>query len=120
MLDYDELIKSLDKQIKANDNKRIVKLKKMVDYITSGFDNLPFCIHIVGTNGKGSTGCFISNILQAAGYNVGMFNSPAIFDEREQIIINQYMISKRQFINIYQKLLPIVQRLFGDNIFTIF
>ena len=102
MLDYDELIKSLDKQIKANDNKKIVKLKKMVDYITSSFDNLPFCIHIVGTNGKGSTGCFISNILQAAGYNVGMFNSPAIFDEREQIVINQYMISKRQFINIYQ------------------
>ena len=49
-------------------------------------DSLKF-IHIAGTNGKGSTSCFIASILQAAGYKVGLFTSPFIhcFNERMQI-----------------------------------
>ena len=35
-------------------------------------------IHIAGTNGKGSVSAFISNILMAAGYRVGRYNSPTI------------------------------------------
>lgn len=42
-------------------------------------------IHIAGTNGKGSTGAFISWVLAAAGYKVGRYISPAVFDWREKI-----------------------------------
>lgn len=44
-------------------------------------------IHIGGTNGKGSTGTFISNILAEAGYKVGRYISPAVFDYKEIIQI---------------------------------
>lgn len=46
-------------------------------------DQLKF-VHIAGTNGKGSTLAYISNILQAAGYRVGKYISPVIIDYCEK------------------------------------
>lgn len=42
-------------------------------------------IHIAGTNGKGSVGNYISNILAQAGFTVGRYVSPTLFDYRERI-----------------------------------
>lgn len=41
-------------------------------------------VHIAGTNGKGSTLAYISNILQAAGYRVGKYISPVIIEYCEK------------------------------------
>lgn len=45
-------------------------------------------IHIAGTNGKGSTAAFIASVLACAGYRVGRYLSPAVFDQREIIQIS--------------------------------
>ena len=45
-------------------------------------------IHVVGTNGKGSTSHTIAAVLQAAGYKVGLFTSPHLIDFRERIRVN--------------------------------
>ena len=45
-------------------------------------------IHIAGTNGKGSTAAYIATILACAGFRVGRFHSPAVFDRREIIQIS--------------------------------
>ncbi|MCH5268190.1 MAG: hypothetical protein J1E62_07585 [Lachnospiraceae bacterium] len=42
-------------------------------------------IHIAGTNGKGSVGNFIANMLAASGYSVGRYVSPAVVSYRERI-----------------------------------
>lgn len=42
-------------------------------------------IHIAGTNGKGSVGNFIANMLAASGYSVGRYVSPAVICYRERI-----------------------------------
>lgn len=42
-------------------------------------------IHIAGTNGKGSAASYIAHVLAAAGYKVGRYLSPAVFDFRERI-----------------------------------
>ncbi len=42
-------------------------------------------IHVAGTNGKGSVCTYISSILMAAGYRVGRYVSPTLFDYRERI-----------------------------------
>jgi dihydrofolate synthase/folylpolyglutamate synthase len=46
------------------------------------------CIHVAGTNGKGSTSHMIASILQEAGYKVGLYTSPHLKDFRERIKIN--------------------------------
>jgi dihydrofolate synthase / folylpolyglutamate synthase len=50
------------------------------------------CIHIAGTNGKGSTSNMLSSILQEAGYTTGLYTSPHLKDYRERIRINGEMI----------------------------
>lgn len=54
-------------------------------------------IHIAGTNGKGSTAAMIASILKEAGYKVGLYTSPHLFDYRERIKINGKNISKHDF-----------------------
>lgn len=50
-------------------------------------------IHIAGTNGKGSTLAFVSQILKEAGYRVGRYLSPTIFEYRERFQIGGRMIT---------------------------
>lgn len=55
------------------------------------------CIHVAGTNGKGSTSHMLASVLQEAGYKVGLYTSPHLKDYRERIKINGKEISK-QFV----------------------
>ena len=55
-------------------------------------------IHIGGTNGKGSTGAFIESVLIEAGYVVGRYTSPAVFDSFEVWRINRENISVEDYL----------------------
>ena len=60
------------------------------------------CIHVAGTNGKGSTSHMLASIFQEAGYTVGLYTSPHLKDYRERIKINGEEISEDfvcEFIN---------------------
>ncbi|HPU48235.1 MAG TPA: folylpolyglutamate synthase/dihydrofolate synthase family protein [Syntrophomonadaceae bacterium] len=55
------------------------------------------CVHVAGTNGKGSTSLLISAILTSAGYRVGRFTSPHLHSYFERITINGQEISGCDF-----------------------
>ena len=60
------------------------------------------CIHVAGTNGKGSTSHMLASIFQEAGYTVGLYTSPHLKDYRERIKIDGVEISEEfvcEFIN---------------------
>ncbi len=59
------------------------------------------CIHVAGTNGKGSTCNFLKDILVSQGYKVGMFTSPHLITHRDRIRINDEWISH----DVFQKYL---------------
>ncbi|KDN55426.1 tetrahydrofolate synthase [Flavobacterium seoulense] len=52
------------------------------------------CVHVAGTNGKGSTSHMLASILQEAGYKVGLYTSPHLKDYRERIKINGNQITE--------------------------
>ncbi|MBP8824331.1 MAG: bifunctional folylpolyglutamate synthase/dihydrofolate synthase [Flavobacteriales bacterium] len=52
------------------------------------------CVHIAGTNGKGSTANMIASVLQEAGYRTGLHTSPHLRDFRERFRINGGMIPR--------------------------
>ena len=54
------------------------------------------CVHVAGTNGKGSTSHMIASVLQEAGYKTGLYTSPHLKDFRERIRINGAMIPKER------------------------
>ena len=70
---------------------------------------MPPVIHIVGTNGKGSTGRFLAHTLLKRGYKVGHYTSPHILKFNERIWINGKSISDEELDKAHfkiQKLLP--------------
>ena len=51
------------------------------------------CIHIAGTNGKGSTCAIINRILIESGLTVGLYTSPHLINFNERIKVNDQEIS---------------------------
>ncbi len=58
------------------------------------------CIHIAGTNGKGSTASMIASILNESGFKTGLFTSPHLVSFTERIRINGLKISENDVINL--------------------
>ena len=61
------------------------------------------CIHVAGTNGKGSSSHMLAAILQQCGYKTGLYTSPHLIDFRERIRINGKMISKNYVMEFVEK-----------------
>ncbi len=55
------------------------------------------CVHIAGTNGKGSTSTMLSQVCQTAGLHTGLFISPYVLCFRERMQIDGEMISEEAF-----------------------
>ncbi|HWS60471.1 MAG TPA: folylpolyglutamate synthase/dihydrofolate synthase family protein [Flavobacterium sp.] len=72
------------------------------DYLNHPEKNVN-CIHVAGTNGKGSTSHFLASILQEAGYKVGLYTSPHLKDFRERIKINGKEISEEFVCEFIEK-----------------
>lgn len=58
------------------------------------------CLHVAGTNGKGSTAASVLAILAGAGYRVGLYTSPHLSCVRERFRLNDRMISEAEFAAI--------------------
>ena len=65
-------------------------------------------IHIAGTNGKGSTVCYLRTIFQEAGYNIGTFTSPYFEFFNERISVNGEPISNDELVFLVNKVKPLV------------
>ncbi len=87
---------------------------KRMEWLLNAFDNpqrhLP-AVHVVGTNGKGSTVAYLQHIFRQSAYRVGAFTSPFIVDFRERIAIDGQMISKADLISLVELVQPVVDSL---------
>ena len=74
----------------------------LAKYLDNPEKNLK-CIHVAGTNGKGSTSHMLASILQEAGYTVGLYTSPHLKDFRERIKINNQQIDENFVVEFIAK-----------------
>lgn len=58
------------------------------------------CVHIAGTNGKGSVSAFLTSALAANGIRVGTYNSPAVFSSYEGIRVDNREIPENEYLKI--------------------
>ncbi len=65
------------------------------------------CIHVAGTNGKGSVCAILDSILQEAGYKTGLYTSPHIYEYTERIKVNSDEISKEAFSDLIEEVLEV-------------
>lgn len=69
------------------------------------------CVHVAGTNGKGSVVAMVSSCLQACGYAVGTYTSPHLTDIRERVCINDQLISHPAFVTLMSEIARAVDSL---------
>lgn len=67
--------------------------RRLAEYLGNPQDSFD-SIHVVGTNGKGSTSFYLANVLQAHGLSVGFFSSPHLVNLRERIRVDGLPISE--------------------------
>nr|WP_314903295.1 bifunctional folylpolyglutamate synthase/dihydrofolate synthase [uncultured Campylobacter sp.] len=72
-----------------------------------GAFKIPKIIHIIGTNGKGSTGRFLAQML-ASGHSVGHYTSPHIFEFRERFWMNGAVASADALETAHERLIKIL------------
>lgn len=56
------------------------------------------CLHIAGTNGKGSTSNYLRNVLETAGYTTGLFTSPHLIRHNDRFRVNNLPISDEELL----------------------
>ena len=82
----------------------LARMQNLMDHLGNPEKDLQ-CIHIAGTNGKGSLAAMTSAILTAAGYKTGLTISPYVVDFRERFQIDGEMIPPRTLASLTQKVM---------------
>ena len=59
------------------------------------------CVHIAGTNGKGSVASTLATILMKSGYRVGLYTSPHLVHFNERIQVDGEEISDAQIVRLF-------------------
>ncbi len=86
------------------------RVQELLEYFDNPQDKIK-CIHVAGTNGKGSTCAMLESILREAGYKTGLYTSPHIYEYTERIKINGQDISQDEFAGLVFKVINIGEKL---------
>ncbi len=84
------------------DPSRFIQIYK--DFKNAFFEIQAKVIHVVGTNGKGSTGRFLTLLLADQNFKVLHFTSPHVFEFRERFFLNGSVVGESVLENAHQQL----------------
>lgn len=69
------------------------------------------CVHVAGTNGKGSVGAMIEAIMRATGWRTGLYTSPHLVRLGERIQANRQAMTPEQIFGYTHELRPVAEAL---------
>ena len=101
-----------EKILYAHSNNRIIPGLERIEKLLTRLNNPQNSfksIHIVGTNGKGSTGAFISSIFQESGYKTGFYLSPHLVSPGERFLINGEILTADEWIRAAEEIIKIIK-----------
>ncbi len=108
---YKKLIEIYEENVSKPGLSRVAELLKRLGNPHNGLK----CIHVAGTNGKGSTCNYIEASLRCAGYKTALFTSPHIYDIREYIKTDNEIISEEKIDEYAKRALSISKEMLNDG-----
>jgi len=96
MKELNDLLARLEKLHPKYIDLSLKRIKILLEKLGNPHLNLPPCIHIAGTNGKGSTLSFIKHILMESNYKVHAYTSPHLTKINERFFISNKIISNKK------------------------
>lgn len=94
-MNYEEAMEYIKKIGNFGSNYGLERTERLLDILGNPHKKIK-CIHVAGTNGKGSTTSIITSILMEEGFKVGMYTSPYLEEFEERIQINRENIKKEE------------------------
>ena len=110
----DQVIKRIYSLPKLHPKNDLSYIRRILKQLNNPQDNVK-TIHVTGTNGKGSTSYYLSNLLQKAGQKTGLFVSPYIYEFNERIQLNGKNISNNDLIKIANEIETAIEILKKDD-----
>ena len=102
-MDYGSALSYLSELTKFGINLGLERIEELLRRLGNPHRYLSI-VHIGGTNGKGSTGAILANIMQKAGYRTGLFTSPHLHSYRERFRIDGCEIREEQLAALLTEL----------------
>lgn len=112
-MNYEQAMEYIENTSKYGNNTGTKRVEKILEFLGNPHKELK-CVHIAGTNGKGSTTAMISQILIESGYKIGMYTSPYLEEFEERIQINGENIPKARLASIITKVSAAVEKIIEE------
>ncbi len=116
MQTYDELIDNIFSKKPRFVNINLNYIRNFSKKLGSPEKAFP-CVHIAGTNGKGSVAWKVAKALELSSLKVGLFTSPHLFSYLERIQINGQMITEEAVVHHLSYLLPLFEQFYPSASF---
>lgn len=110
----DQVIKRIYSLPKLHPKNDLSYIRRILKQLNNPQDSVR-AIHVTGTNGKGSTSYYLSNLLQKAGQKTGLFVSPYIYEFNERIQLNGKNISNNDLIKTANEIETAIEILKKDD-----
>lgn len=110
----DQVIKKIYSLPKLHPKNDLSYIRRILKQLNNPQDSVK-TIHVTGTNGKGSTSYYLSNLLQKAGQKTGLFVSPYIYEFNERIQLNGKNISNNDLIKTANEIEMAIEILKKDD-----
>lgn len=117
-MNYKEAIEFLTSKDNFYIDLGLERISKVLDKLGNPQDSLK-CIHVAGTNGKGSVCAMLDSILRTAGYKTGLYTSPHIWEYTERIKVDGKDIPKERLAQYIEQISKIKIHLTEFEILTV-
>jgi len=111
-MNYEEAMEYIQNTAKFGSNLGLERTEKILELLGDPQDKIK-CIHVAGTNGKGSTTAMITRILLEAGYRTGMYTSPYLEEFEERIQVDGTNIPKEDLARVVTEVSEAVEKVIG-------
>ncbi len=88
----------------------LARMKKLLSLLGNPHKKI-HTVHIAGTKGKGSTATMLAKMLEANGYDVGLYTSPHVVHLHERITVNSEMISSSEMRELLNRIHAPVEKM---------
>ena len=113
-MNYEESLQYINQLNSRGISLGLERITALLEFLGNPQDTLR-CIHVAGTNGKGSVCAFLDSVLQKAGLTVGRYISPTLYDYRERMQINGQWIAEDDLASVLTAVRAACDRMAEQN-----
>ena len=107
IMNYNQIHRFLEQRGEFKIKLGLEKIQTLLNKIGNPEKELK-CIHVAGTNGKGSVCAMLASVLKENGCKTGLYISPHVYDFRERYQINGRYITKKEFESCFSRIKPYI------------